>query len=173
VTDKAPHYVNLKKTFPDHHMICHDMYASELKKGKVRKNKDKLYVRHVWKDDRLLMVTTNSIEARWKYIKADYYCTHVSYTKAHTLGYLAEAAMRCKATACKDVFHARFDELLRIACSQALPYSVLKKFAFVYIDNPEDPDKPIRRRVLRIIALRTLSLVVISVQKCRDCLKLL
>lgn len=145
ISDDAPHYTKLNEVFPNHKIIKHKIgsKAVDPDTGKY----GRLYVYYKKIDNELLMVTTNNIEGRWKYIKNDNLGVHCGYSKQHMQAYLMEAAWRNKKGYNKNIFHSKFDELLKIACLRAFKYKDIKKFTWVYEQNPIKKDETIIRKI--------------------------
>lgn len=147
ISDNAPHYTKLYKLFPNHKIINHKLGSKIIDPvtGKI----EKLYVRYddVEFSDEKLMVTTNNIEGRWKYIKSDFYGVHCGYSKSHMQAYLFEAAWRSKKKCKKNVFHQKFDELLKIVCSKTVKYKDIKKFTWAYEQNAKNAEKVTIRKI--------------------------
>lgn len=186
MTDDAPHYKKLNTIFPNHQIIRHKRKKTDKEienekkeiieqKEKLRKlinpekievgefRADKLYSRKAYINGDLTIVTTNAIEARWKYIKLGYNL-RCSYTREHMPGYLAEAAWRKKRSYSSKVLYQRFIELVEIALSFKTTSEEIKQFGIIEFDNPYDPDKPIKKRVRRFKSSSDF-LVIISINK--------
>lgn len=145
ISDEAPHYFKLHKLFPNHKIIKHKIGFKNVDTKSVKDRK--IYVRYEKNDNETLMITTNNIEVRWKYIKSDFYGVHCGYSKSHMQAYLFEAAWRNKKKCNKNVFHQKFDELLKITCNGAVKYKDIKKFTWTYEQNPENSEKAIIRKI--------------------------
>jgi len=189
MTDEAPHYKKLNEIFPNHQIIRHKRRKSkkEIEREKlelIEKKKqigkliapddlkvndfktEKLYSRKAYIDGKLTVITTNGIEARWKYIKISYNF-RCSYTREHMPGYLAEAAWRRKKDYSPLSFHERFIELVTIALNFKITAEEIKQFRMVEyeFDDPENPGHSVVLRVRRKRNLASSDFFVIIVIK--------
>ncbi|OFY92597.1 MAG: hypothetical protein A3K10_16930, partial [Bacteroidetes bacterium RIFCSPLOWO2_12_FULL_31_6] len=145
ISDDARHYSKLIELFPNHKIIKHKIGSKNVDNKSIKDGK--LYVRYEKNDNETLLVTTNNIEGRWKYIKSDFYGVHCGYSKSHMQVYLMEAAWRNKKEYNKEIFHQKFDELLKIACQKAFKYKEIKKFTWTYEQNPKKAEEIIIRKI--------------------------